>query len=81
MIMDTPFIYDSHVTGRHFVGRKLECNVLANLLEAGEHVCFYEAPKAGKSSLVQQTLLNMRTSGKPFMVAYVDLVNVRTIRG
>lgn len=79
--MDTPFVYDSHVTGRHFVGRKLECNVLANLLEAGEHVCFYEAPKAGKSSLVQQTLLNMRTSGKPFMVAYVDLFNVRTIRG
>lgn len=78
--MDTPFVYDNHVTGKNFVGRKTECNVLANLLDAGEHVCIYDTPKAGKTSLVQQTLLNMRTSGKQFMVAYVDLLSVRTIR-
>ena len=79
--MDAPFVYDKHVTGRHFVGRRTECTVLSNLLEAGENVCLYEAPKAGKTSLVQQTLYNMRAAGKPFMVAYVDLLNVRTIRG
>ena len=78
--MDTPFVYDNPVTGKNFVGRKTECTVLANLLEAGENVCLYEAPKEGKMSLVQQTLFNMRASGKPFMVAYVDVFNVRTVR-
>ena len=79
--MDAPFVYDNHVTGKNFVGRKTECTVLSNLLEAGENVCIYEAPKAGKTSLVQQTLYNMRAAGKPFIVAYVDLLNVRTRRG
>lgn len=78
--MDTYFVYDSHVTGRNFVGRKTECTVLSNLLEAGENVCLYEAPKAGKTSLVQQSMFNMRASGKPFIVAYVDVFNVRTKR-
>lgn len=78
--MDTYFVYDSHVTGRNFVGRKTECTVLSNLLEAGENICLYEVPKAGKTSLVQQSLYNMRASGKPFIVAYVDVFNVRSKR-
>lgn len=78
--MDAAFVYDNPVTGRHFVGRKTECTVLSNLLEAGENVCLYDAPKSGKTSLVQQTLYNMRAAGKPFIVAYVDLLNVRTRR-
>ena len=78
--MDAPFVYVNPVTGRNFVGRKTECTVLANLLEAGENVCLYEAPKAGKTSLVQQTLYNMRAAGKPFMVAYVNVLNVRSKR-
>ena len=78
--MDSPFVYDSPVTGKDFVGRKTECTVLSNLLEAGENVCIYEAPKSGKTSLVQQTLYNMRSSGKQFDVAYVNLLNVRSKR-
>ena len=78
--MDAPFVYDNPVTGKNFVGRKTECTVLANLLEAGEHVCLYDIPKSGKTSLVQQTLYNMRAAGKPFMVAYVNAFNVRTSR-
>lgn len=78
--MDAPFVYDNPVTGKNFVGRKTECTVLANLLDAGEHVCLYEAPKNGMMSLVQQTLYNMRAAGKPFMVAYVNVFNVRTRR-
>lgn len=81
MEMDTAFVYDNHVTGKNFVGRKTECTVLSNLLEAGENVCIYETPKAGKTSLVQQSLYNMRAAGKPFIVAYVDLLSVRTRRG
>ena len=79
--MDSHFVYDTHVTGKNFVGRKTECMVLSNLLEAGENVCIYETPKAGKTSLVQQTLYNMRAAGKSFVMAYVDLLNVRTRRG
>ena len=78
--MNTPFVYDNHVTGQDFVGRKTDCLVLSNLLEAGENVCIYEAPRAGKTSLVQQTLYNMRTSGRQFIVAYVDVLNVRSRR-
>ena len=77
--MDTPFVYDKYVTGKNFVGRKTECNVLGNLLEAGERVVIYEPPKSGKMSVVQQTLYNMKSVGKQFVVAELDLFNVRTL--
>ena len=75
--MDSPFTYDHYVTGKNFIGRKVECNSLANLLEKGENVVIYSPSRTGKASLIQQTLFNMRVSGKPFMVAQVDLFNVR----
>lgn len=78
--MDAPFVYDNHVTGRNFVGRKTECTVFSNLLEAGENVCLYEPPKAGKTSLIQQSLYNMRATGRQFMVAYVSMMNVMSKR-
>lgn len=77
--MDTPFIYDRYVTGRSFVGRKKECDIMANLLDAGEHVVLIEPPKSGKMSLIQQSLMNMRSAGKPFITINVDLFNVRTL--
>lgn len=77
--METPFVYDKYVTGKHFVGRKKECGIMGNLLDAGEHVVLYEPPKTGKMSLVQQTLINMRSAGKPFIVSCVEMFNVRTL--
>ena len=77
--MDTPFIYDRYVTGKGFVGRKKECDILSNLLDAGEHVVLYEPPKTGKMSLIQQTLMNMRSAGKQFVTLHVDLFNVRSL--
>lgn len=77
--MDSPFVYDKYVTGKNFIGRKKECDILGNLLDAGEHVVIYEPPKAGKMSLIQQTLLNMRSAGKPFVIACVEMFNVRTL--
>jgi len=77
--MDKPFVYDRYVTGKSFVGRKMDCNILGNLLEAGEHVVIYEPPKSGKMSVVQQTLFNMRASGRQFMVVHVNMFNVRTL--
>lgn len=77
--MDTPFVYDRYVTGKNFVGRKMDCTILGNLLEAGEQVVMYEPPKSGKMSVIQQTLYNMRTAGKQFMVVHVNLFNVRIL--
>ena len=79
IIMDTPFVYDNYVTGKNFVGRKMECNILSNLLEAGAQVTIYDPPKSGKMSVIQQTLFNMRAVGKQFSVAWVNLFNVRTV--
>ena len=39
----------------------------------------YGRPKSGKMSVVQQTLFNMRLSGRQFMVAHTSLANVRTL--
>lgn len=77
--METPFVYDRYVTAKNFIGRKKECGILANLLEAGEQVVMYEPPKAGKMSVIQQTLINMRSSGRQFMIVCVDMFNIRTV--
>lgn len=77
--MDTPFIYDRFVTGKNFLGRKMDCTILSNFLAAGEQVMMYGRPKSGKMSVVQQTLFNMRLSGRQFMVAHTSLANVRTL--
>lgn len=78
LTMDTPFIYDRFVTGKNFIGRKSECTALRNLLDNKEHICIYEPPMAGKMSVIQQTLFNMRISGKQYTVAESDLFNVRS---
>lgn len=57
----------------------MECNIMANLLKAGEHVSIYEPPKTGKMSVIRQTLYNLRNSGVQFMVSFVDMLNVRTL--
>lgn len=77
--MDTPFVYNDYVTGKYFVGRTMECTIMANLLKAGEHVSVYEPPKTGKMSVISQTLYNMRNAGVQFMVSFVDMLNVRTL--
>ncbi|MGN1212115.1 MAG: hypothetical protein ACI4TM_10545 [Candidatus Cryptobacteroides sp.] len=77
--MDSPFIYDRYVTGKNFIGRKTDCQVLANLLGANENVVMFEPPKTGKMSVVQQTLFNMRIGGKAFSVASMDFFNKRTM--
>lgn len=77
--MDRPFAYDNYVTGKSFVGRRMDCNILGNLLDRGEHVTIYEPPKNGKMSVIQQTLFNMRAAGNQFSVVRVNMFNVRTI--
>jgi len=77
--MDSPFVYNRPVSGRHFVGRKTECSILANLLRAGENVTLYEAPKTGKDSVLQQVFSTFKLDDKQFRVVKVPVVNVRSI--
>ncbi len=77
--MDTPFQYATCVTGKYFIGRHTDCNVLANLLNAGESIALWGAPKTGKMSAIQQTFINMRTSGKQFVLCDIDLMNIRDV--
>ena len=77
-IMDSPFIYDKYVTGKNFIGRKGDCAILSNMLVQGENICIYEPPRSGKTSLVQQTLFNMRMSGKQFLAGEFSALSIRT---
>ena len=76
--MDSPFIYDKYVTGKHFIGRKTDCGILSNLIRQGEHAALVDPPKTGKMSLIQQTLFNLRLNGTSFRVGQFSLQNIRT---
>ena len=76
--MDTPFPYSQYVTGKNFVGRRADTTLLGNLLSQGEQIALYEPPKAGKTSLIQQTLFSMRMTGKAFTVGQMSAQNIRT---
>ena len=76
--MDSPFVYSKYVTGKDFIGRKQDCAILGNLLRQGENVALYSTPKCGKTSLIQQTLFNLRMTGVSFTVGQLNLLNVRT---
>lgn len=77
--MNQTAVYNKYVTGKNFIGRRAECNGLANLLDKGEHVVIYEPPKAGKTSLIQQSLFNMKIEGRDFLAGQFSLLNIRTL--
>ena len=77
--MDLPFIYSKYVTGKNNIGRKAESRTVAAMLGRGENVVIYEAPKTGKTSLVQQTFCEMRSSGENFATAEISLLSVRRL--
>lgn len=78
--MDAAFIYGKPVTGRSNIGRKAECKAVANLLAQGENIVIYEPPKAGKTSLVQQSLMNMKSSGTVFTTVSLSFLDTRSIK-
>ena len=77
--MDSPFIYYRYVTGKNFFGRREDCTILGNLLAQGEHIVMYEPPKTGKTSVIQQTLLNLRVTGRQFSIGQFNLMNIRSV--
>lgn len=75
--MESPFIYYRQVTGKNFLGRREDCNILGNLLSQGEHAVIYAPPKAGKSSLLQQAMMRIRATGVQFVAGEFNLLNIR----
>lgn len=77
--MDSPFVFNKHVSGKYNIGRRSEATILANLLGQGENVAIYEPPKAGKMSLVQQTFYNMKVATQRFSVTEFSLIGTRSV--
>lgn len=73
------FIYNKSVTGKNHLGRKGEITIMGNLLAQGENIVIYEPPKTGKTSLIQQTLYNMRIEGKQYSLAEQSLLGCRKV--
>ena len=76
--MDGPFIYDKFVTGKNFIGRKTECTILGNFISQGENTAIVLPPKGGKSSIIQQTLFNLRVGGVRYQTGQFSVQNIRT---
>ena len=75
--MDYPFTYGNFVTGKNFLGRKKDVNILSNLIAQRENIILPSGPKGGKSSLIQQVFLQMRLQKKNFDTAEVDMRDIR----
>ena len=75
--MDSVFNYGSPVSGKHFLGRKKDVNILTNLITQKENIVLISPPKGGKTSLIQQAFLQLRLGTKKVMAADLDLRDVR----
>ena len=76
--MDGPFIYDKCVTGKNFIGRKTECTILGNFITQGENAVIILPPRGGKTSLIQQTLFNLRVGGLQYLTGQFSVQNIRS---
>ena len=77
--MDGPFIYDKFVTGKNFIGRKGECAILGNFITQGINAAIVSPPRTGKSSIIQQTLFNLRLARMQFLAGSFSVHNIRTV--
>ena len=77
--MDYPFSFDGPVTGKYFVGRRDDVQLLQNLLFSGESVAVYGEPGVGCKSLALQALSEGRLKLQQFIPAEVDLTRARTL--
>lgn len=73
------FEYNRYVVGKNNIGHKAEVTILGNLLSQGEDVVIYEPPRAGKTSLVQQTLYNMKIESRQYVALCFDAISSRTV--
>ena len=75
--MDSPFLNTKYVPGQHFIGRKEDCAILANLISQSENVVIWEPAGTGKKSIVHQVLTRMRVSGARFVTGDITALDIR----
>jgi len=56
MQLQNPFKYGMVVTGKDFINRKEEIDMLTKNLTAGQHIILYSKRRLGKTSLMRQTI-------------------------
>lgn len=76
--MESPFIYNKHVTGNDFITRSAELNLLINLIKQNQHTLIYEPPKSGKRSLISQAILQLQKESWNFTLCQCNLFNVKS---
>lgn len=77
--MDVFFNFARPVTGKNFIGRSLDCQVLGNLISQSENVVIYDAPRTGKTSLIQQTLFDLKQSARGVIAIEYNALSARLI--
>lgn len=75
--MESAFSYGTVASGKNFLGRKRDVNILSNLITQRENIILPSGPKGGKTSLIQQVFLQMQMEKKLFSTADVDMRDIR----
>lgn len=75
--METTFTYDKQVTGKSFIGRKNEKELLCKVLQQGGNIALYEGPKTGKCSLLKQSLYELALKGFRYKTFEMSLLSIR----
>ena len=76
--MDSPFIYNTIVSGTDFIPRNTESDKLYSAIKEHRCAAIYEPPKSGKQSLINHTLEKIKVENWKHRICKVDLFNVRT---
>ncbi|MGM9787946.1 MAG: ATP-binding protein [Candidatus Cryptobacteroides sp.] len=76
--METTFTYDRKVSGKSFVGRKAELEILEQAIRDGKNVAIYESAKSGKGSLLKHCLLSLSIKGFKYQAFELSLLNIRS---
>lgn len=73
--MELMFSYEKRASGKQFLGRREDVSLLRQKILDGRHVALYSPPKAGKSSLIEQTVMQMK-GACPVALCEIDASNV-----
>lgn len=76
--METTFTYDRTVSGKSFVGRKTELELLEQAIRDGRNVAIYESPKSGKASLLKQCLFSLPGKDLKYQAFELSLLSIRS---
>lgn len=76
--METTFTYDRRVSGKSFVGRKAELELLEQAFQNGHNVAIYESAKSGKASLLKHCLWSLSVKGFKYQSFELPLLSIRS---